>query len=95
MNKMQQEYDKAMTFLKEEWSKLSPQEKNSITINGINGLWVRNESGLWESYEECQDFILNGIDYNPLHPDNLSAMVIEDFMNSEMVIEDFMKEITK
>lgn len=83
MNIIQREYNKAMQFLESIWSKSSHEEKMNMTMYGINGRWLRNEANMWESYVDSVEYILNGINYDPLHPDNLSAIVIKDFLESK------------
>ena len=63
------EFQKANEFV------MSEQLKD----NDLNLRWLRNEAKLWEDYEEDESCIINGVNYDPNHPDNLSAVVWASF----------------
>lgn len=62
-------------FQKENEFVMSEQLKD----DDLNLMWLRNEAKLWEDYEEDVTCIINGIQYDPNHPDNLSAVVWKAF----------------
>lgn len=64
-----------MKFQKENEFVMSEQPKD----NDLNLTWLRNEAKLWEDYEEDMTCIVGGVNYDPNHPDNLSASVWNAF----------------
>ena len=64
----------------EEYKREFPGDMLDMLENDeLNLMWVRNEAGLWDDWVEDPSMIVNGIDYNPNHPDNLSALVWDTF----------------
>jgi hypothetical protein len=39
--------------------------------------WVRDVAKLWVGYEKDEDWVINGIDFNPNHPDNVSRIILD------------------
>lgn len=67
---------------KRAWAKLESIEPHALEIakeHGLDLMWLRNQAGLWVDYEENEDMIINGINMDPNHPDNLSDYVWKCF----------------
>jgi hypothetical protein len=39
--------------------------------------WIRNVAKLWVGFEKDEDWVINGIDFNPNHPDNVSKFILD------------------
>lgn len=82
MSNMKARFVRALDTLKKEFDKLSPEDKESV-LSGKEqfcGRWLRNEAELWTDYEEDLSFVVDGVQTDPNHPDNLSYMVISWFL---------------
>lgn len=53
-----------------------PEDYNKFVMcDMVDLMWLRNEARLWEDYKEDSSWIINGVNYDPNHPDNLSSSV--------------------
>lgn len=50
-----------------------------IENDEISRMWIRNEANLWTDWISDKQYIIDGVDYNPGHPDNLSETVWQAF----------------
>lgn len=90
MSDMKTRFVRALNKLEETWETLSQDEKDSI-LSGDEQFctrWLRNESGLWADYQEDESFIINGVQTDPNHPDNLSDMVLSWFLLNKGILND-------
>lgn len=53
--------------------------RNLIKEDDLNLMHLRNEAKLWSDYEEDMTMIIDGVQCDPNHPDNLSHNVWETF----------------
>lgn len=54
----------------------NPEDYNKFVMcDMVDLMWLRNEADLWKDYEDNPSWIINGINYDPNHPDNLSGSV--------------------
>jgi hypothetical protein len=63
---------------------MSEGDKQDCQWHGIDLMWLRNEAGLWEDYEEDESMLIDDCDQNPNHPDNLSALVWRSFKHCHL-----------
>ncbi len=56
-----------------------------IHENALCLRWLRNEAKLWEDYVQDEEWLINGVDYDPNHPDNLSDAVYRTWKSTKGV----------
>jgi len=84
MNNMQERFKRVFQFLEDTYLDPDNIEGQDVLLSGeLNLMWLRNETGLWEDYEEDPYWIINGIQYDPNHPDNLSDSVYKWWLKSK------------
>jgi len=74
---MEQRFKRAFILLVNESKGWTKEEFTSVLEHGLNLMWLRNEANLWVDYVEDKDWVINGVNYDPNHPDNLSNSVFE------------------
>ncbi len=76
MSNMQERFKRTYKVLEEE-SKTWDEDTFNTVVKGdnLNLMWLRNEANLWEDWDEDKDWIIDGVHYDPNHPDNLSYSV--------------------
>lgn len=72
-------YQRAMAWLETAMENDPAMMKCAVETNNANLMVLRNSVNLWEDYEENPDYILGDVNHDPNHPDNLSAIVWDDF----------------
>lgn len=78
MTSMQERFKRAYNVLESEAETLDEDTyKQILSGDNINLMWLRNEAGLWADYEEDISWIIDDVNYDPNHPDNLSHSVYE------------------
>lgn len=68
-------YDVLVDFYNDDTTKM----RELIAEDSLSLMWLRNEAKLWEDYEEDMTMIIDGMNMDPNHPDNLSAYVWQCF----------------
>lgn len=77
MSSMEYRFKRAFKVLDEDSKSWSEEEFEAVISEGLNLMWLRNEAKLWSDYEEDADWLLDGVQYDPNHPDNLSDSVFK------------------
>lgn len=77
---IQDRFIRAFNVLVEK-QRVHPEDmKDALKNDDLCLMWLRNEANLWEDYDESDTTCLvNGVNYDPNHPDNLSAQVWNAF----------------
>ncbi|AGH31898.1 hypothetical protein VPIG_00040 [Vibrio phage PWH3a-P1] len=78
MSKMEERFKRAYQVLDKVIKEChpTPEQYNKFVVCDIVDLmWLRNEADLWSDYETDGSWVINGINYDPNHPDNLSHSV--------------------
>ena len=79
MTTIQERYKRVYDFLATELDEWSAEELDLLRNEGMDLMYLRNETGLWEDYEEDETMIIDGCNQDPNHPDNLSHAVWKSF----------------
>lgn len=85
MTDMQERFKRAFEVLEKEYQLIKSEDDYEPFLDGDSLClrWLRNEAKLWEDYEEDNLWIINGVDYNPNHPDNLSDSVYKLWLQTK------------
>ncbi len=76
------------------YEECNPDEKNSMLEGDLCLRYLRNESGLWDDWNEDSFWKFDGVDYNPDHPDNLSYTAYELWLQVNKLSNKVLKEKT-
>jgi len=79
MTTINERFKRAYKVLEEEFSNMDTDIIDTVREEGPNLMWLRNEAKLWEDYEEDTSMIIDGVNQDPNHPDNLSDIVWRSF----------------
>lgn len=77
---IQDRFIRAFNVLVEK-QRVHPEDmKDALKNDDLCLMWLRNEANLWEDYDESDTTCrVDGVNYDPAHPDNLSAQVWNAF----------------
>ncbi|QAY01388.1 hypothetical protein ASwh1_328 [Aeromonas phage Aswh_1] len=84
MSNIQSRYRRVMDWLETQLIENPEDIKIAIKYDSVNLMVLRNATNLWVDYEENTDYILDGVNHDPNHPDNLSAIVWNNFRSKHL-----------
>lgn len=79
---IQDRFKRAYQVLVDLYNKDNTYARELIAEDSLSLMWLRNEAKLWQDYEEDMTMVIDGVNMDPNHPDNLSAYVWQCFKTS-------------
>lgn len=56
----------------------------AVNMDEVETRWLRNACKLWADWKENEEFVIDGVNHDPNHPDNLSHRVFKEWLEEKI-----------